>query len=139
MAVVGMPSRIHMKHRPDPHDPAALMAANDQVRANVQELMTMHRMTQAELAALLRKGQPWLSKRLTGTPPFTLKDLDAFLPIFGLSPAQLLQPGYGNLDRRSGHDRRDGHERRHLGERFDSVRGKHRIVSPPDHEDDHAR
>jgi transcriptional regulator with XRE-family HTH domain len=97
---------------------AAAVAANDRVRLNVECLMEMHRLTQAELAERLGRSQPWLSKRLTGTTPFHLGDLDAIGCIFGLSPAQLLQSGYGKLDRRSGMQRRDGIERRQLGERF---------------------
>ena len=76
------------------------------------------RMTQAELAECLGKSQPWLSKRLTGVTPFHMDDLDGIGRVFGLSPAQLLQQGYGVFDRRRGTERRSGSDRRQLGERF---------------------
>lgn len=92
--------------------------AEHQLRLNLIELMEFRRMTQAELAERLGKGQPWLSKRLSGKPwneggsRFQLEDLDALADVFGLSPAQLLEPGVGKWDRRCGRDRRTGGERR---------------------------
>jgi transcriptional regulator with XRE-family HTH domain len=116
-----------MKNRLSLNDSEAI-AANDRVRINVECLMEMRRLTQVELCERLDKSQPWLSKRLTGTTPFQIEDLDLIGDVFGLSPAQLLQEGYGKRDRRCGEDRRTGADRRQLGERFDSVRGRHRIA-----------
>jgi transcriptional regulator with XRE-family HTH domain len=99
-------------------DPDARLDANRQVRANVEALMEAYRWTQAELAERLGESQPWLSKRLTGKTPFQIEDLDALGAVFGLSPAQLLQPGHGKLDRRTGGQRRVGVERRQPGARF---------------------
>ena len=93
-------------------------SAEQRLRKNLLELMESRRMTQAELAERLGKGQPWLSKRLSGKPwneggsRFQLEDLDAIAHIFGLSPAQLLEPGHGKWDRRSGTERRGGIDRR---------------------------
>lgn len=116
----------------------AAVAANDQVRVNVECLMEMHRLTQVQLADRIGRSQSWLSKRLSGTTSFQIEDLDLIGDVFGLSPAQLLQPGHGKLDRRSGQDRRTRTDRRQLGERFQSPRGQHRIphsrgdISPDD-------
>lgn len=115
-----------MKDRLGLHDPA-VVAANERVRVNIECLMEMHRLTQAELAERIGKSQPWLSKRMTGTTPFQIEDLDSLSYAFGLSPAQLLQEGYGKLDRRVCAERRSGMERRQLGERFQSPRGAHRL------------
>lgn len=117
-----------MKSRLELHDSPTL-DANDQVRVNVECLMEMRDWTQVELADRLQRSQPWLSKRLTGATPFQIEDLDLFADVFGLSPAQLLQSGYGKLDRRSGHDRRCGAERRQLGERFGPSRVRRRLLS----------
>lgn len=103
------------------HDSAGA-AANDQVRANVEELMAMRGMTQAVLADRLGESQPWLSKRLTGKTPFQMRDLDMIGDVFGLSPAQLLQEGYGKQDRRCGNDRRVCADRRQRGVRFGNRR-----------------
>jgi transcriptional regulator with XRE-family HTH domain len=83
------------------------------VIATIKALMEWRRMTQAELAEQLNRSQPWVSKRLTGTTPFQIEDLDLFADAFGLSPAELLQEGHGKLDRRAGGDRRSGADRRH--------------------------
>jgi transcriptional regulator with XRE-family HTH domain len=118
------------------HDPDARLDANNQVRANVEALMEQYRWTQAELADRLGQSQPWLSKRLTGKTPFQIEDLDAIGDVFGLSPAQLLQPGHGKLDRRLGSERRTHAERRQIGERF----GQRRTVTVRDpHTDDGGR
>jgi transcriptional regulator with XRE-family HTH domain len=99
-------------------DDGARECAEDRLRKNLLELMEFRGMTQAELAERLGRSQPWLSKRLSGKPwtdggsRFQLQDLDALAHIFGLSPAQLLEPGYGKWDRRSGEDRRSGYDRR---------------------------
>ena len=96
--------------------------AEEQLRRNVLELMKMWKMNQATLAARLRKSQPWVSRRLkppaepdtedpTGTR-FQFSDLDALGAVFGLSPAELLQPMHGKWDRRSGRERRTGIDRR---------------------------
>jgi transcriptional regulator with XRE-family HTH domain len=119
-----------MGHRLSVNDTDAA-SANDQVRLSVEALMELHRMTQVELAEQLGQSQPWLSKRLTGVTPFHLCDLDAIAGVFGLSPAQLLQSGHGHLDRRrAAQQRRSGLDRRQLGERFDSPRGRHRLLNP---------
>lgn len=81
----------------------APLSVNDQLRENVRVLMDARRLTQAQLAERLGQSQPWLSKRLTGTTPFHIEDLDALAHVFALSPAELLQPGYGKWDRRT-HD-----------------------------------
>ena len=112
---------VHMKGRLGPRETTA-GAANDHVRVNVECLMELHHLTQAELAEKMRKSQPWLSKRLTGVTPFHLEDLDLVGEVFGLSPAQLLQSGYGQLDRRHSQDRRSGVDRRRMGERFGAPR-----------------
>lgn len=89
------------------------LTANDQIRANVRELLDMRRLTQAELAKRLGVSQPWVSKRLSGTTPFHIKDLDVIADVFGLSPGQLMCVGFGTLDRRqTERDRRSGEERR---------------------------
>lgn len=88
------------------------MTANDQIRQNLRELMDWRQMTQADLAEALGVSQPWVSKRLSGITPFQIEDLDAIGKVFGLTPAELLQPGYGQWDRRLGSERRSGAERR---------------------------
>jgi transcriptional regulator with XRE-family HTH domain len=88
------------------------LTANERVIATVNALMEWRRMTQAELAEKLGQSQPWLSKRLTGRTPFQIEDLDLIGAFFGLSPAELLQDGHGNLDRRSSGERRSGTDRR---------------------------
>lgn len=93
-------------------DPAP-QTANEWVRANVRELMAVRRWTQSDLAERLGVSQPWLSKRLTGTTPFQIEDLDALAQVFGLSPHTLLYSGFGKWDRRSGDERRTGEDRRH--------------------------
>ena len=93
-------------------DPPAPRTANDWVRANVMEAMNARKWTQAELADRLGRSQPWLSKRLTGTTPFKIEDLDTIAAVFELSPAELLGHGYGKWDRRSGRERRSGFDRR---------------------------
>jgi len=90
------------------------LTANDQIRANVRELMDLRRWTQADLAERLGRSQPWLSKRLTGTTPFQIEDLDTFSAAFGLKPAELLCMGFGKWDRRQTPERRAGDERRRL-------------------------
>lgn len=88
------------------------LTANARIIATVKALMEWRKMTQAELAEQLNRTQPWLSKRLTGTTPFQIEDLDLLGAFFGLSPAELLQDGHGNLDRRTGDERRSGTDRR---------------------------
>jgi transcriptional regulator with XRE-family HTH domain len=86
--------------------------ANEWVRANVRELMDLRRWTQVQLAERLKVSQPWLSKRLTGTTPFQIEDLDMFAAAFGLSPQELLCAGFGKWDRRNIDERRTGRDRR---------------------------
>jgi transcriptional regulator with XRE-family HTH domain len=92
--------------------------AEDQLRRNLLELMEFRRMKQAQLAELLGKSQSWVSRRLSGKSwdaggsRFQFEDLDALARIFGLSPAELLEPGYGSWDRRAGDERRSGTDRR---------------------------
>jgi transcriptional regulator with XRE-family HTH domain len=93
-------------------DPTTPRTANDWLRVNVQELMKVRRWTQAQLADRLGVSQPWLSKRLTGTTPFQIEDLDSISALFGLTPQELLCAGYGKWDRRSGRERRSGFDRR---------------------------
>jgi transcriptional regulator with XRE-family HTH domain len=89
--------------------------ANEWARANVREAMDLRKWSQAELANRLDRSQPWLSKRLTGTTEFQIGDLDALATVFGLSPSELLQPGFGKWDRRKG-ERRSGTDRRGSGD-----------------------
>ena len=105
-----LPNKLRMKLGSSEPPP---LTANERIIQTVKSLMDWRRMTQADLAALLDRSQPWLSKRLTGTTPFQIEDLDALGGVFGLSPAELLQAGHGNLDRRTGDDRRSGADRRH--------------------------
>lgn len=90
--------------------------AEEQLRRNILELMRWRKMNQVRLAKLLGQSQSWLSRRLSEKPDkgtrFQFSDLDTLSAIFGVSPAQLLQPGYGNWDRRTGGDRRSGVDRR---------------------------
>lgn len=94
------------------HDAPTPRTANEWVRANVQEAMDVRKWTQAELADRLNRSQPWLSKRLNGTVPFQMEDLDVLAVVFGLSPTEFVCAGYGKWDRRSGNDRRTGPDRR---------------------------
>lgn len=93
--------------------------AEEWLRRNVVELMRFYRMRQAELAGKIGRSQSWLSRRLSGKPwtdggsRFQLADLDALASAFGLSPAELLEPKYGEWDRRTGQDRRIRTDRRH--------------------------
>jgi transcriptional regulator with XRE-family HTH domain len=95
-------------------------SAEHQLRKNLVELMEFRRMTQADLAELLGKSQSWVSRRLSGKAweeggsRFQFEDLDTLARIFGLSPAELLHPGYGKWDRRTGHERRAGPDRRRV-------------------------
>lgn len=89
----------------------------ERLRLNLVELLIFRRMKQNELAERLGKSQAWVSKRLTGKASgkgsrFQFSDLDALAAVFGLSPAELLQPRYGKWDRRSGRERREGADRR---------------------------
>jgi transcriptional regulator with XRE-family HTH domain len=103
-----LPTELRMKLGND----GPFLTANERVIATVNALMEWRRMTQAELAEKLGQSQPWLSKRLTGRTPFQIEDLDLIGAFFGLSPAELLQDGHGNLDRRSSGERRSGTDRR---------------------------
>lgn len=106
--------------------------ANDRLRENVRALMDWRRMTQADLAEKLQRSQPWLSKRLTGTTPFQIEDLDALADVFGLSPQELFCQGHGELDRRTpGSDRRSGVDRR----RARPFHPKGMPLTEPDRED----
>lgn len=105
-----LPNRLHM---PPEQGPRSSLKANDQLRANVRELLDLRRWTQTELADRLGQSQPWLSKRLTGTTPFQIEDVDAIAAAFDLSPSDLLCVGFGQWDRRSMPDRRSGLERRY--------------------------
>lgn len=87
--------------------------ANDRLRSNVQALLDWRKMNQSDLASMVGRSQPWLSKRLTGTTPFQIEDLDLLAHAFGLSPQELLCEGHGELNRRTGDERRSGTERRH--------------------------
>lgn len=93
-------------------DDSPHLTANDQLRANVRALMDIRNWTQAEFAERLQRSQPWLSKRLTGTTPFQIEDLDLMAHVFGLSPAEMLCIGYGKWDRRQTPDRRMAPDRR---------------------------
>lgn len=86
--------------------------ANDRLRRNVKALMDWRRMTQAQLAERLGQSQPWLSKRLTGTTPFQIEDLDLLANAFSLSPQDLFCEGHGEFERRTGEERRSGTDRR---------------------------
>lgn len=93
------------------------ISAEERLRQNVLELLTFRRMKQTDLAERLGRSQSWVSKRLKGKHEgkgsrFQLSDLDALGRVFGLSPAELLQPAYGKWDRRSGHERRQRADRR---------------------------
>lgn len=82
------------------------------LRANIELLMEQRKVSRKELAARLKRSQSWLSKRLGGKSNFKIEDLDTLARAFGLSPADLLQPGLGKWDRRSGNERRGGWDRR---------------------------
>src|SRR5688572_16261056 len=98
------------------HDTPA--TAEEWLRRNVVELMRFYRMRQATLAEKIGRSQSWLSRRLSGKPwdqggsRFQFEDLDKLADVFGVSPAELLQPKYGEWDRRTGHERRSGTDRR---------------------------
>jgi transcriptional regulator with XRE-family HTH domain len=105
----------------DWRDLGARVDANTQVITNVDALRRQRGWTQGQLAERLGKDQPWVSRRLHQGPhqiQWSLDDLDLLAAVFGFTPQQLLQPGHGDLDRRSGQDRRAGVERRQLGQRF---------------------
>lgn len=85
--------------------------AEDQLRTNIKELMRLWRINQVALADRVHQTQPWLSKRLTGKVRFKIEDLGPLACAFGLSPAELLRPGYGKWNRRV-RDRRSGVDRR---------------------------
>lgn len=87
------------------------------LRENIEHLLTQRRIERKDFAKQLGRGVSWLSKRLSGKPSplgsrFQFSDLDAMARIFELSPADLLQPGLGKWDRRTGKERRSGWERR---------------------------
>jgi transcriptional regulator with XRE-family HTH domain len=93
------------------------LPAEQLLRENLEQIRAFRRMSQAALADRLGKSQSWVSKRLAGKlngkgSRFQFEDLDRLAAIFGLSPAELLQPGYGKRDRRTGRDRRSGFDRR---------------------------
>ena len=92
--------------------------AEEWLRRNVLELMQFYRMRQADLAEKIGRSQSWLSRRLSGKPwdeggsRFQFEDLDRLAMVFGLSPAELLQPKYGKWDRRCAPERRSHTDRR---------------------------
>jgi transcriptional regulator with XRE-family HTH domain len=88
------------------------LSANDQMRANLRELLDMRNMTQSDLAVELGVSQPWVSKRMSGVTPFALDDLDRIGAAFGLTPCELLEHGFGKWDRRRSPDRRSYQDRR---------------------------
>ena len=94
------------------------LSAEEWLRRNVLELMRFYRMKQATLAEKIGRSQSWLSRRLSGKPwdeggsRFQFEDLDVLAAVFGLSPAELLEPNYGDWNRRTGHERRSGTDRR---------------------------
>lgn len=115
--------------------------AEDQLRRNLVALLKARRMRQSELAERMGRSQSWVSRRLSGKEwkdggsRFQFGDLDRLSHIFGLSPAQLLQPGYGEWDRRSGHERRGGRDRRQP-DRSGALHPDLRVRFPPTHRDD---
>ena len=94
------------------------VSAEEWLRRNVLDLMEFYRMKQATLAERIGRSQSWLSRRLSGKSwdqggsRFQFEDLDALAAVFGLSPAELLEPKYGEWNRRTGHERRSGTDRR---------------------------
>lgn len=79
--------------------------AVEQLRINIRELMAWRKLTQGDLAALLDKDQPWLSRRMSGKTQFLVEDLDRFAAVFRLTPHELLRPGFGKWERRRGERR----------------------------------
>lgn len=92
--------------------------SEERLRCNIEELMRLFGWNQTELAIRLQKDQSWVSRHLNRDPPprgarFQFRDIDRIAAIFGLSPAELLQPRYGKWDRRHADERRSGADRRH--------------------------
>lgn len=92
------------------------MTADEQLRLNVVELMRIWHLKQWELAERMGIPQPLLSRKLSGPDHKgglrLMPEIDTLSGVFGLSPSELLQPGYGRLDRRRGVERRQIQDRR---------------------------
>jgi len=117
------------------HD-APGVGTEERLRLNILELLAFRRMKQTEFAERLGRSQSWVSKRLAGKASgkgsrFQLSDLDTLGAVFGLSPAELLEPRYGKWERRSGTDRRQHGERRRAVQKGQ--------VHPPPSQPDEAR
>jgi hypothetical protein len=63
---------------------------NAAVAAEVRAELARRRWSQVELAAKLGEDQMWLSRRLRGTKPLTITELEAIALALQLTPAELL-------------------------------------------------
>ena len=100
--------------------------SEERLRCAVEYLMDLRGWNQTELARRIGKDQSWVSRHLSREPPprgarFQFRDLDLVARVFGLSPAELLLPGYGKWDRRRASERRSGTDRRHRRTREDGI------------------
>jgi transcriptional regulator with XRE-family HTH domain len=124
--------RLHMS---DEHGQDG--SAEEWLRRNVIELMAFYRMKQTVLAERMGRSQSWLSRRLSGRPwdeggsRFQFEDLDRLATVFGLSPAELLQPKYGQWDRRRAGERRCGTDRRQTARRAPEALAADDPTPPP--------
>jgi hypothetical protein len=93
------------------------------LRMNIQELLKARRMKPAELARMLRRTNPWLSRIMN--PPenkrerrsMRLPDIERVARVFGLAPHELLTPGIHRFTERRHVERRVTPTRRMNGER----------------------
>lgn len=93
------------------------ISSEEQLRRNIEELLAFYGWNQTQFAERLGVDQAWVSRHLSRKPPphgarFQFWDLDKIATLFGLSPAELLQPKFGRWDRRHTGERRSGQDRR---------------------------
>lgn len=89
------------------------MKANELMKRNIDALLKQRHLSRKDLALWCRRGESWISKIMKeDRREFPMKYWDRIADFFGMAAYQLLQPGIGGHERRSGSDRRTGKDRR---------------------------
>lgn len=106
---------------------------------NIRALLTARQMDQSALAVWCGHKTPWISKILAGDRGCRIKELGKIADFFGLTVAELFQPGLTSsterrVRQRRVAERRTRADRRSLGHRD---RGLHPDVQPPFRSSDH--
>ena len=65
--------------------------AVERIAANVRAELARKGITQTDLALRLKKSQPFVSRRLSGSVPFNVADLDSIATVLDISIASLVE------------------------------------------------